>query len=47
MQLIFFVPQNEELEGTLHPKNLEVPPTMKVKDEKTCGHAVGDISRHI
>ena len=26
MQLIFFVPPNEELEGTLHPKNLDVPP---------------------
>ena len=34
----FFVPPNEELEGTLHPKNdskrVHVPP-----DEKTCGHA--------
>jgi hypothetical protein len=44
MQLIFFVPPNEELEGTLHPKKLDVPPKMKVKgtctpDEKTCGHA--------
>ena len=47
MQLIFFVPPNEELEGTLHPqkfgctpknegKRIHVPP-----DEKTCGHAVG------
>ena len=46
MQLIFFVPPNEELEGTLHhqkcgctPKNegkrVHVPP-----DEQTCGHAV-------
>ena len=45
MQFIFFVPPNEELEGTLHtpkfgctPKNegkrVHVPP-----DEKTCGHA--------
>ena len=38
MQLIFFVPPNEELEGTLLPKNegkrVHVPP-----DEKTCGHA--------
>ena len=45
MQLIFFVPPNEELEGTLHsqkfgctPKNegkrVHVPP-----DEKICGHA--------
>jgi hypothetical protein len=31
MQFIFFVPPNEELEGTLHPKNLDVPPEMKVK----------------
>jgi hypothetical protein len=31
MQLILFVPPNEELEGTLHPKNLDVPPKMKVK----------------
>ena len=46
MQLIFFVPPNEELEGTLHPqkfgctlknegKRVHVPP-----DEKTCGHDV-------
>ena len=46
MQLIFFVPPNEELEGTLHPqkcgctpknegKRIHVPP-----DEKTCRHAV-------
>ena len=45
MQFIFFVPPNEELEGTLHPqkfgctpknegKRVDVPP-----DEKTCGHA--------
>ena len=45
MQFIFFVPPNEELEGTLHlqkfgctPKNegkrVHVPP-----DENTCGHA--------
>ena len=44
MQFIFFVPPNEELEGTLHPhkfgctpknegKRVHVPP-----DEKTCGH---------
>jgi hypothetical protein len=44
MQFIFFVPLNEELEGTLHPqkigcthknegKRVHVPP-----DEKTCGH---------
>jgi hypothetical protein len=48
MQFIFFVPPNEELEGTLHPqkcgctpknegKRVHVPP-----DEKTCGHAVGE-----
>ena len=34
----FFLPPNEELEDTLHPKNdskrVHVPP-----DEKTCGHA--------
>ena len=30
MQLIFFVPPNEELEGTLHPQKF-VPPKMKVK----------------
>ena len=46
MQFIFFVPPNEELEGTLHlqkfgctskneGKRVHVPP-----DEKTCGHAV-------
>ena len=45
MQFIFFVPPNEQLEGTLHPqkfwctpknegKRVHVPP-----DEKTCGHA--------
>jgi hypothetical protein len=44
MQSIFFVPPNEELQGTLHPhkfgctlknedKRVHVPP-----DEKTCGH---------
>ena len=31
MQFIFFVPPNEELEGTLHHQNLDVPPKMKVK----------------
>jgi hypothetical protein len=44
MQLIFFVPPNEELEIAppkiwMYPKNegkrVHVPP-----DEKTCGHAV-------
>ena len=38
MQFIFFVPPNEELEGTLQPQKwrwrVHVPP-----DEKTCGHA--------
>jgi hypothetical protein len=29
--IFFFVPPNEELEGTLHPKNVDVPPKMKVK----------------
>ena len=39
MQFIFYVPPNEELEGTLHPQNegkrVHVPP-----DEKTCVHTV-------
>ena len=45
MQLIFFVPPNEELEGTLHPQKCDVPPKNEGKrvhvppDEKTCGHA--------
>ena len=45
MRGFYFVPPNEELEGTLHPqkfgctpkndgKRVHVPP-----DEKTCGHA--------
>jgi hypothetical protein len=49
MQFIFFVPPNEELEGTLHPqkfgcthknegKRAHVPP-----DEKTCGHTASHI----
>jgi hypothetical protein len=49
MQFIFFVPPNEELEGTLHPqkfgcthknegKRVHVPP-----DEKTCGHTASHI----
>jgi hypothetical protein len=29
MQFIFFVPPNEELEGTLHPQKFDVPPKMK------------------
>jgi hypothetical protein len=45
MQLIFFVPPNEELEGTLHPQKFECTPKNEGKrvhvppDEKTCGHA--------
>ena len=31
MQLIFFVPLNEELEGTLHPQKIGCTPKMKVK----------------
>ena len=33
MQFIFFVPPNEELEGTLHPQKFGCTP------KKTCGHA--------
>ena len=46
MQFIFFVPRNEELEGTLHPKIFGCTPKNEGKrvhvhpDEKTCGHAV-------
>jgi hypothetical protein len=46
MQLIFFVPPNEELEGTLHPQKFGCTPKNEGKrvhvppDEKTCGHAV-------
>jgi hypothetical protein len=45
MQFIFFVPPNEELEGTLHPKKFGGTPKNEGKrvhvppDEKTCGHA--------
>ena len=45
MQLIFFVPPNEELEGTLHPQKFGCTPKIEGKrvhvllDEKTCGHA--------
>ena len=48
MQLIFFVPPNEELEGTLHPQKFGCTPKNEGKrvhvppDEKTCGHAVLD-----
>jgi hypothetical protein len=44
MQLIFFVPPNEELEGTLHPQKFGCTPKNEGKkvhvppDEKTCGH---------
>ena len=46
MQFIFFVPTNEELEGTLHPQKFWCTPKNEGKrvpvppDEKTCGHAV-------
>jgi hypothetical protein len=45
MQLIFFVPPNEELEDTLHPQKFGCTPKNEGKrvhvppDEKTCGHA--------
>ena len=45
MQFIFFVPPNEELEGTLHPQKFGCTPKNEGKrvhvpaDEKTCGHA--------
>ena len=44
MQFIFFVPLNEELEGTLHPQKFGCTPKNEGKrvhvppDEKTCGH---------
>jgi hypothetical protein len=44
MQFIFFVPPNEELEGTLHPQKIGCTPKNEGKrvhvppDEKTCGH---------
>ena len=44
MQFIFFVPPNEELEGTLHPQKFGCTPKNEGKrvhvppDEKTCGH---------
>jgi hypothetical protein len=46
MQFIFFVPPNEELEGTLHPQKIGCIPKNEGKrvhvppDEKTCGHTV-------
>ena len=43
MQFTFFVPPNEELEGTLHPQKIGCTPKNEGKrvhyDEKTCGHA--------
>ena len=45
MQLIFFVPPNEELEGTLDPQKFGCTPKNEGKrvhvppDEKSCGHA--------
>ena len=45
MQLIFFVPPNEELEGTLHPQKFGCTPKIEGKrihvppDVKTCRHA--------
>jgi hypothetical protein len=48
MQLIFFVPPNEVLEGTLHPQKFGCTPKNEgtfckrvhvPPDEKTCGHA--------
>ena len=52
MQLIFFVPPNEELEGTLHPQKFGCTPKNEGKrvhvppDEKTCGHAAYTGSSH-
>ena len=49
MQLIFFVPPNEELDGTLHPQKFGCTPKNEGKrvhvppDEKTCGHAAGHL----
>jgi hypothetical protein len=46
MQLIFFVPPNEELEGTLHPQKFGCTPKNEGKrvhvppDEKKRGYAV-------
>jgi hypothetical protein len=52
MQLIFFVPPNEELEGTLHPQKFGCTPKNEGKrvhvppDEKTWGHAAYTGSSH-
>jgi hypothetical protein len=49
MQFIFFVPPNEELEGTLHPQKFGCTPKNEGKrvhvppDEKTCGHAADNV----
>jgi hypothetical protein len=49
MQFIFFVPPNEELEGTLHPQKIGCTPKNEGKrghvppDEKTCGHTAANI----
>jgi hypothetical protein len=53
MQFIFFVPSNEELEGTLHPQKFGCTPKNEGKrvhvppDEKTCGHADFNYVREI
>ena len=50
IQLIFFVPPNEELEGTLHPQQFGCTPKNEGKrvhvppDKKTCGHAGSTLS---
>ena len=48
MQFIFFVPPNEELEGTLHPQKFGCTPKNVPPDEKTRGHAeenLGDFQK--
>ena len=39
MQFIFFVPPNEELEGTLPPPKMKIKRYMYPQMKKTCGHA--------
>ena len=52
MQFIFFVPPNEELEGTLHPQKFGCTPKNEYKrvhvpsDEKTCGHTAMHVPVH-
>ena len=52
MQFIFFVPPNEELEGTLHPQKFGCTPKNEGKrvhvppDEKTCGHTDADLKTY-